>query len=74
VAGSECVVVNVPMNGYFVDSSYGPGWNCDRGYHSVGETCVALEVPDNAHLDFSGNAWACNRPYQKQRNLCGPPL
>ena len=66
-----CVAVKVPVNGYFVDLSYGPGWKCDRGFReSSRTTCVAVMVPENAHLDNSGNNWECNRPYHKQQGKC----
>ena len=38
---------------------YGSGWECDRGYRASKETCLALKVPKNAHLDYSGNEWKC---------------
>ena len=53
-----------------MDSSYGSGWKCDRGYHVVKEACVAVIVAETAHLDSSGNDWECNRSYRKKQGKC----
>lgn len=64
-------MVDVPVNAYFVELSYGPGWQCSRGYATSDKrTCVELVVPENAHLDRSGNAWECNRPFSQRGNAC----
>ena len=34
---------------------YGNGWECDRGYRRVEANCVDVEVPADAHLNFSGH-------------------
>ncbi len=60
--------MKVPPNGYLEVSSYGSGWACERGYRAVDEGCMAVKVPENAHLDDSGNDWDCNRPYRKQQD------
>jgi hypothetical protein len=65
--------VKVPENGYFVDSSYGSGWSCKRGYREVDEVCIVLRLPENAHIDYSGNDWICNQPYRQQGEGCVPP-
>ena len=57
----------IPANAYFDDASYGTGWKCDRGYAASGETCEFIIVPENAHLDRSGNRWECNRNFQKSK-------
>ncbi len=41
------------------------GWKCERGYRIPGENCVAVEIPKNAHLNFSGNGWECNKPHRR---------
>lgn len=69
----SCVAVKVPENGFFVDSSYGTGWQCARGYRALKASCVAVKMPKNAHLDFTGNDWACNPPHQKQQDGCALP-
>jgi hypothetical protein len=66
------VAIVVPANGYLADAGYGPGWQCERGYRAVDETCVAVKVPENAHIDLFGSGWACNRPYRKQQDGCAP--
>ena len=60
----------IPANAYFDDASYGTGWKCDRGYAASGETCEFIIVPENAHLDRSGNRWECNRNFQKSKGRC----
>ncbi|MEJ2336304.1 MAG: hypothetical protein P8Y26_11840 [Gemmatimonadales bacterium] len=45
--------------------SYGDGWECDRGFRRVNQSCVAVEVPPNAYLDPSGGRWECSRGYRK---------
>jgi hypothetical protein len=53
-----------------LDASYGPGWTCNRGYEATDKACIALQVPENAHLDYSGNDWECNQPYLKRAGGC----
>jgi hypothetical protein len=31
---------------------------------------VAVELPENAHLDYSGNDWECNRGYREVADGC----
>ncbi|MCA1367456.1 hypothetical protein I6F15_08580 [Bradyrhizobium sp. BRP14] len=64
-----CVAVKVPKNGFLVDTSYGEKWKCDRGFE-VKERHVQKSLPENAHLDSSGNAWECNGPYQRRNGAC----
>ena len=67
---TDCVAVVVPANAYFIDASYGAGWECHRGYKDVGDACVAVELPANAHLDYSGSEWDCDRPFRRQVDRC----
>lgn len=60
-----------PPNAYLDSSGY--GWECERGYQTVGEACVAVNVPENAHLDYSGTGWNCNRPYIRELDRCALP-
>jgi hypothetical protein len=49
----------------------GSGWECNRGYRQVGNACVAVEVPANAHLEpILGHSWECNRGYHQVGNAC----
>jgi hypothetical protein len=32
-----------------------------------------LRLPENAHIDYSGNDWICNQPYRQQGEGCVPP-
>ena len=36
--GTSCIAIKVPENGYLSASSYGSGWQCERGYQAVGDT------------------------------------
>jgi hypothetical protein len=56
-------------------TSAGNGWRCERGFASAGAasagaTCVALQVPPNAHIDFSGNRWECDTRYRRDGDVC----
>ena len=68
-----CVAIDVPANGYLVDSSSRFGWKCDRGYREVNRACVVVNVAENAHLDSFGNGWKCNRPYRRKQGECALP-
>ena len=48
---TDCVVVVVPVNAYYVDDSYAAGWSCNRGYVDRGKACVPVALPANAHLN-----------------------
>jgi hypothetical protein len=72
--GESCVIVEVPASGYLVDAEYGAGWECSRGYRKAGARCVAVQVPQHGHLDYSGNDWECDRPYSKRRDSCEQPV
>ena len=50
--------------------SYGSGWECDRGFRKAEARCLAVAVPENAHLDFSGHDWVCNEPGIKRGLAC----
>jgi len=68
---TNCIAIDVPDNAHLVDKTYGPGWQCARGYFTLDKkACDKLVTPDNAHLDRSGNAWDCNRPYSRRGDAC----
>ena len=50
----------------------GSGWECDRGYRKVDQSCVAIAVPDNAYLDSSGDRWKCERGFRESGDSCAP--
>ena len=50
-----------------------PVGDCDRGFRAVEETCETIAVPENAHLDYSGNRWECNQPYVTHYDECIQP-
>jgi len=42
-----------------------------RGYEARKTSCVTIDLPENAHLDRSGNRWQCNRGFQlSEGNRC----
>ena len=53
-----------------VDSAYGRGWECHRGFRLSNESCAAVRVPANAYLRRSGDDWSCDRGYMKRGELC----
>jgi hypothetical protein len=65
-----CKVINVPKNGFLTKSAYGPGWECERGYQADKDACISIKLPENSHINFSGNNWECNKPYQRRNNQC----
>lgn len=69
----SCVAIQIPANGYYVDSSSGSGWDCDRGFRAVKEACVAVVVLENAHLKTTRTGWKCNRLNKKRRKKCVLP-
>jgi hypothetical protein len=64
------VAVVVPVNAYYVDDSYAAGWSCNRGYVDSDKACVPVALPANAHLDYSGSHWECDRPYRQELGRC----
>ena len=43
---------------------------CLTGYRRQGTECVAVEIPANATLDFTGHGWMCQRGFQRQGQGC----
>jgi hypothetical protein len=35
-------------------------------------SCVTIDLPGNAHLDFSGNAWSCDLGFSHEGRRCLP--
>ncbi len=33
----------------------------------------AIDIPENAHLDYSGRDWECAPPYRRRQNNCALP-
>jgi hypothetical protein len=70
-----CEAIKVPANGHLEESSYGPGWKCERGYRANNKgACIALKIPENAHIGYSGKSWECDKPYFKNQNDCILPV
>lgn len=66
----RCDVVVVPSNAYLDEAFYGPGWSCERGYEVLNGARVAIDLPENAYLDRSGNRWSCNRGFRLSDGMC----
>jgi hypothetical protein len=32
--------------------------------------CTEIDLPDNAHLDRSGNRWECHKNFQRSQGRC----
>ena len=47
--GDSCEKINEPTHGYLRVSSYGPGWECERGYQALDEQCREIVIPENGH-------------------------
>jgi len=58
----------IPLNGQngVFDSSGG----CSRGYYKSANQCFKLKVPENAKLNYLGNAWVCKPGFRKSGNSC----
>ncbi|MGI9521189.1 MAG: hypothetical protein ACR2PG_06015, partial [Hyphomicrobiaceae bacterium] len=63
----------IPNNAFATGSSFGRSWECERGFRAVGRVCVAVNPPQNAHLNYSGSDWECDRPYQRRDDQCIEP-
>ncbi len=50
--------------------TYGSNWTCAHGFQRRAETCTAVIVPANAHLNASGDAWECDRRHRKSGEIC----
>jgi hypothetical protein len=37
---------------------------------SYGDGCIAIDLPENAYLDRSGNRWSCNRGFRLSDGAC----
>ena len=53
-----------------IRSSYGGGWECERGFVRRDASCVAVQVPANAFLDSGGSDWQCRRGFVKRGAAC----
>lgn len=68
-----CVAIQVPRNGYLTESTYGVGWTCERGYRATKTACQFIDLPPYAHLDYSGNDWECDKPFERKQDRCVLP-
>lgn len=67
---NECRLIRLPANAR-LDSS-GNRWTCERGFQRRGQTCVEIDVPDNATLsEFGlGKGWRCQDGYRDLGDIC----
>ncbi|OUX97494.1 MAG: hypothetical protein CBB65_13935 [Hyphomonadaceae bacterium TMED5] len=68
-----CNHIDLPANAFLTSSSYGPGWDCERGFYQTEASCETVILPANAHLNYSGDGWDCNRPYKQVGEACRMP-
>jgi hypothetical protein len=73
VDDDHCEPIAVPEHGYLTGAEHRSGWSCERGFREDGDRCVAIRLPDNAHVDYAGNDWDCNKPYLKRSGRCELP-
>ena len=45
---ADAISGEMPENAYPTNKSYGPGWECERGFRQSNGACVALDVPAHA--------------------------
>ena len=67
-----CAKIAVPAHAYAVDSSYGSGWECERGYRQLHGACAQIQVPANAYLARAGDEWRCERGFRRVDAACAP--
>lgn len=60
----------IPEHAYVTTTSYGKGWECQRGFRESGNKCIEVRVPENAYLDDRGDQWQCRRGYRQEKDTC----
>jgi hypothetical protein len=45
---------------------------CKRGYYALGQTCMPVELPNNARLDSTGHTWVCRSGFYLHDTQCLP--
>ncbi len=68
----ECQSIQVPEHAFLNGSSWGDGWECERGFKRAEGECQSILVPEHAYLDFNGNNWVCDRGFKREGNRCSP--
>ena len=48
------------------------GWKCERAFRAV-KGGVAIQLPQNARLEYSGDKWKCDPLARRQGNGCIGP-
>ena len=70
-ANGLCTKIELPQNAFLTTVAYGRGWDCERGFRAVdNNSCVAVEVPQGAYLEASGDRWKCERGYRRDAGGC----
>ncbi len=69
-AASAQSVGPVPENAQA--DSYGSGWSCEPGFQKQDQTCVEVDIPENAYLTKTtyGKGWDCSFGYLEKRGQC----
>ena len=44
--------------------------DCERGMRQVHGRCLAIQVPENGELDYTGNDWQCKRGFRRAVTSC----
>ena len=63
-ADGECVAVKMPAFAYPTRRRHGTGRRCARGFEALEARCVMIDLPENPHLDRTGNCWQFNQWFQ----------
>jgi hypothetical protein len=66
LANSVTALAQVPTN---ASPNYAGGWQCNFGYHRVGDRCEKTAVPQNASPNYAGG-WQCNLGFKKVGEGC----
>jgi hypothetical protein len=48
----------------------GREWRCERGFRKENAACIAVSVPANAFIGYSGDEWSCEPGFRKQGRAC----
>src|SRR5438067_521041 len=51
-------------------TTWGKGWQCERGFREVSRACLAVVPPAHAEIDYSGHSWQCVRGYRRVEIGC----
>ena len=57
---------------YLTSAMLDPGWECNLAHRASGNQCIAVKIPENAHIPETNNdaLWNCNYGYKASNNGC----